>query len=150
VTSGAGNPGSRTTLYPTIYVWYDYNTNDNLATDADSVVSGIIIILGIAKVIFYFVSMVFILLRTKDRESQVKFQKMYKAVIEFDVLPFLFCDVFHSGLVYFYFSRYIIPGREVSGGGFISAILMILMALPPIFIYICKLLRRIFKGMEKV
>ena len=81
---------------------------------------------------------------------QPKFQKLYKAVMEYEVLPFLLCDAFHSALVYFYFSRYIIPGREVSGGGFLSAILMILMSLPSVFIYLCKILKRIFKGLEKV
>ena len=65
-------------------------------------------------------------------------------------MPFFLCDAFHAGLTYFYFARYIIPGREVSNGGFLSALLMMIMVLPGLFIYICKFFKRIFAGLETV
>ena len=56
--------------YPTIYVWYDYNTNKNLATDVNYLISGFIIGFGMAKVIFYFIKLTFILVRTEELECQ--------------------------------------------------------------------------------
>ena len=61
--------------YPTTYVWYDYNTNDNLATDTSEAVSELIIILGMAKVVFYFSTLIFIIVRSKTMESQAWIQR---------------------------------------------------------------------------
>ena len=58
-------------------------------------------------------------------------------------MSYFLCDAVHAGLVYFYFARYIIPGREVSNGGFISALLMVIMVLPALFISICKMLSQV-------
>ena len=79
---------------------------------------------------------------------QPKFQKLHKAVMEYEVLPFLLCDAFHSALVYFYFSRYIIPGREVSGGGYITAILVLVKVVPGVLVKICTFLRWIFNDIN--
>ena len=56
--------------YPTIYVWYDYNTNDNLATDSHAIVSMFILLIGLAKVAFYFGKLTFISVRSKSTESK--------------------------------------------------------------------------------
>ena len=64
--------------YPTIYVWYDYNTNANLATDADSAVSEVILILGVTSIVIYFLQLVFICLRTKDIDSKEGFGEVPK------------------------------------------------------------------------
>ena len=36
---------------------------------------------------------------------------MFKIIIQFNLYSFFFCDAIHAALVYFYFTRYIIPGN---------------------------------------
>ena len=52
--------------------------------------------------------------------------------------------------VYFFFARFMVPGREVSTGGFLSALIMMLMTLPRLFIYFCKLIKSIIKCFAQV
>ena len=78
-------------IYPTIYAWYDYNTNPNLATDSSSTVSNLMLILSLSKLALHLVNLTLIFQRSRKNSQTKRFRKIYKEFLEYEIIP-LFTD----------------------------------------------------------
>ena len=132
-------------MYPAVYVWYEYNTNPNLVSDRSETVSKTILLFVGFKVILYVISVLCVTWKESLEKKATKsksYKLLYKLVVQYKPLYAVFNGI-QLCFVYFYFSRYIIPGREIPLSIFINSLFFIFLHLPKLIIYTIKVLQLI-------
>ena len=110
-------------IYPSVYVWYDYETNASLAFTPRSF-KFTILLLGfvMAKLMFFIWNTMVLNEVIADPEFISRNRLVYRLScrgVSGGVLPFLCIDGIQSVLIYFYFTRFILPGEMISDGAYL-------------------------------
>jgi len=104
------------------------------------------VVLGGLKMISYLLTLILICLRFRfdlDYPENHKFRKIYKYVIQYNILPAFISEMFYSALVYFYFDRFISDSNGDYSpmppiASFLNYALMILSAAPSLLVFLLK------------
>ena len=110
-------------IYPSVYVWYDYETNTSLAFTPRSF-KFTILLLGfvVVKLMFFIWNTMVLNEVIADPEFISRNRLVYRLScrgVSGGVLPYLCIDGIQSVLIYFYFTRFILPGEIISDGAYL-------------------------------
>ena len=95
-------------ILPPVFVWYEYNTDPNLAVDPVDWVSSMLVFFAFIK-LFNHVATLIIVLRKKKSEDETMFVIFYKVLVEYRILDEFLLKAVDLWLVYFYFARFFLP-----------------------------------------
>ena len=134
-------------LVPSVYVWYDYNTSEELAYDRAASISSMLFAFTFLKVCFFVARTLIInyesdkLFNSKRRLTLAK--KLLFGGVSGGVLQFLLVDSVKPLLVYFYFNRYVYPGENVSTAAFGCFILLLVKHLHSLIYFFVKIISKL-------
>ena len=110
-------------IYPSVYVWYDYETNSSLAFTPRSFKFTILLLGFVMIKLMFFVWNTMVLNQViADPEFISRNRLVYRLScrgVSGGVLPYLCIDGIQSVLIYFYFTRFILPGEIISDGAYL-------------------------------
>ena len=117
-------------IYPSVYVWYDYETNPSLAFTPRSL-KFTFLLLGfvMVKLMFFIWNSLVLNQVIADPEFISRNRLVYRLScrgVSGGVLPYLCIDGIQSVLIYFYFTRFILPGEVISDGAYLCLALAVL------------------------
>ena len=117
-------------IYPSVYVWYDYETNSSLAFTPRSF-KFTFLLLGFVmiKLMFFIWNSLVLNQVIADPEFISRNRLVYRLScrgVSGGVLPYLCIDGIQSVLIYFYFTRFILPGEIISDGAYLCLALAVL------------------------
>ena len=117
-------------IYPSVYVWYDYETNSSLAFTPRSF-KFTFLLLGfvMVKLMFFIWNSLVLNQVIADPEFISRNRLVYRLScrgVSGGVLPYLCIDGIQSVLIYFYFTRFILPGEVISDGAYLCLALAVL------------------------
>jgi len=117
-------------IYPSVYVWYDYETNSSLAFTPRSF-KFTFLLLGfvMVKLMFFIWNSLVLNQVIADPEFISRNRLIYRLScrgVSGGVLPYLCIDGIQSVLIYFYFTRFILPGEIISDGAYLCLALAVL------------------------
>ena len=117
-------------IYPSVYVWYDYETNSSLAFTPRSL-KFTFLLLGFVmiKLMFFIWNSLVLNQVIADPEFISRNRLVYRLScrgVSGGVLPYLCIDGIQSVLIYFYFTRFILPGEIISDGAYLCLALAVL------------------------
>ena len=110
-------------IYPSVYVWYDYETNSSLAFTPRSFKFTILLLGFVMIKLMFFVWNTMVLNQViADPDFISRNRLVYRLScrgVSGGVLPYLCIDGIQSVLIYFYFTRFILPGEIISDGAYL-------------------------------
>ena len=110
-------------IYPSVYVWYDYETNTSLAFTPRSFKFTILLLGFVMIKLMFFIWNTMVLNQViADPEFISRNRLVYRLScrgVSGGVLPYLCIDGIQSVLIYFYFTRFILPGEIISDGAYL-------------------------------
>jgi len=136
-------------ILPPVFVWYEYNTEPNLAVDPVDWVSSMLVFGAFVKLFNHIVTLIIVLRKDKS-EDETMFIILYKVLVEYRILDEFLLKAVDLWLVYFYFARFLVHGSPVSNATYISILCTFLVNLPRIVSLLSKSLQWILnKGCFK-
>ncbi|CBY41270.1 unnamed protein product, partial [Oikopleura dioica] len=107
-------------IYPDVYAWYEYNTDDKIAVAVDSAVSTFLIVFSAIKVICFIVTLFLLFAKDKvDNNEDKCLGKTFSIIVENNLINFAL-GLIQKFLLYFYMGRNMIPGSAVTNAFWLS------------------------------
>jgi len=127
-------------VWPSVYLWYQYTTSEDMAVDPDKAVSNFFLSLAYIQLIFHLLTITLILVSQSgynEDENQKKFASsrfwrvVFRLLIQYPIVSELLRGV-NILAIYFYYTRYLFPGQNADVWNFIYLIATFIFLIPGI------------------
>lgn len=105
-------------VYPAIYVWFEYRTDDKLMYDPIMSLIYVLLYFAFIKLILFAIKVAFIEMDYRNASMLKRYPIVTEIFLEYDVVGYLLCDGLELMVVYFYSSRFMAPENDVNIANF--------------------------------
>ncbi|CAG5083940.1 Oidioi.mRNA.OKI2018_I69.PAR.g10505.t1.cds [Oikopleura dioica] len=131
-------------VWPSVYLWYEYTTSEDMAVDPDPTVSAFFLGLAYIQLGLHLLTITLILVsqsrdvgRKDDDGQQKKFANsrfwrvVFRLLIQYPIIPELLRGI-NILAIYFYYTRYLFPGQNAHVWNFVYLVATFIFLLPGI------------------